>query len=255
MGSPLTLTVTNCYMFFYEQHIIKQIDNSGGLYFRYIDDIFIVINWPARHLFKQIDRWNHFDENIKLSENIGSTADFLDLHMENQDGQLITAVYQKPSYEPYYLPFNSVHPLHMKKNIIFTMLLRIIRYCSTFQAYLDERERLRLALLFNKYPNKINEECFNYLLLKYKIDQPLNFNNYNLIRQKIIETPIKEKIPVDYGKIMFIHFTYCLSMKTFPKKFHVLWDKYFGESPINEVLPVLGTRNVKNLQRQLTYIR
>ncbi|CAF4466736.1 unnamed protein product, partial [Rotaria sp. Silwood2] len=36
MGAPLTLTVANCYMFFYEQDIIKQIKNSGGLYFRYI---------------------------------------------------------------------------------------------------------------------------------------------------------------------------------------------------------------------------
>ncbi|CAF4161894.1 unnamed protein product, partial [Rotaria sordida] len=121
MGSPLTLTVANCYMFFYEQQIIKQISNSGGLYFRYMDDIFIAINWPVRHLFKQIDKWNHFDENIKLSENIGSAVDFLDLHIENQDGQLFTTVYVKPSYEPYYLPFNSIHPLHMKKNIIFTM--------------------------------------------------------------------------------------------------------------------------------------
>ncbi|CAF4397502.1 unnamed protein product, partial [Rotaria sordida] len=60
MGSPLTLTVANCYMFFYEQQIIRQINNSGGLYFRYIDDIFIAINWPTRHLFKQINRWNHF---------------------------------------------------------------------------------------------------------------------------------------------------------------------------------------------------
>ncbi|CAF1166966.1 unnamed protein product [Rotaria sordida] len=60
---------------------------------------------------------------------------------------------------------------------------------------------------------------------------------------------------LDYGRTMFIHFTYCSSMKTFPRKFHALWDKYFGESPINEVLPVLGTRNVKNLQRQLTYTR
>ncbi|CAF1549489.1 unnamed protein product, partial [Rotaria sp. Silwood1] len=129
MGSPLTLTVANCYMFFYEQQIVKQIHNSGGLYFRYIDDIFIVINWPARHLLKQIDKWNHFDENIKLSENIGVTADFLDLHIENRDGELFTTVYQKPSYEPYYLPLSSIHPLHMKKNIIFTMLLRAIRYC------------------------------------------------------------------------------------------------------------------------------
>ncbi|CAF1199834.1 unnamed protein product [Rotaria sordida] len=254
MSSPLTLTVANCYMFFYEQ-IIKQINNSGALYFRYIDDIFIVINWPARHLFKQIERWNHFDVNIKLSEKIGSTADFLDLHMENRDGQLFTTVYQKPCYEPYYLPFNSVHPLHMKKNIIFTMFLRTIRYCSTFQAYLNEREKLRMALLLNKYPNRIIDEQFNHVLSKFNIDQPLDFNNYNFIRQKIIEIPIKEKIPVNYGKIMFVHFTYYSSMRTFPKTFHALWDEYFGESPINEVLPILGTRNVKNLQRQLTYTR
>ncbi|CAF2093002.1 unnamed protein product [Rotaria magnacalcarata] len=61
----------------------------------------------------------------------------VDLSMKNQDGQLCTTVYRKPSYEPYYLPFNSIHPLHMKKNIPFAMLLRGIRYCSTFQTYLN----------------------------------------------------------------------------------------------------------------------
>ncbi|CAF2537544.1 unnamed protein product [Rotaria sp. Silwood2] len=49
IGSPLTLTIANCYMLFYEQQIIKQINNSSRLYFRYIDNIFIAINWPARH--------------------------------------------------------------------------------------------------------------------------------------------------------------------------------------------------------------
>ncbi|CAF1470480.1 unnamed protein product [Rotaria magnacalcarata] len=255
MGSPLTLTMANCYMFFFEQQIIRQTSNSGGLYFRYIDDIFIAINWPARHLFKQIDRWNHFDENIKLSENIGSSADFLDLHIENQDGNLFTTVYQKPSYEPYYLPFNSVHPLHMKKNIIFTMLLRAIRYCSTFQTYLNEREKLRMALLLNKYQNEFIDEQFNHVLLKLNIDQLLTCNNYVNYRKKVIDSPLKEKVPVNYDKTMFVHFTYCSSMKTFPGKFHTLWNKYFEESPINEVVPVLGTRNVKNLQRQLTHTR
>ncbi|CAF1249818.1 unnamed protein product [Rotaria sordida] len=32
MGSPLTLTIANCYMFFFERDIIKQINNGGGLY-------------------------------------------------------------------------------------------------------------------------------------------------------------------------------------------------------------------------------
>ncbi|CAF4318541.1 unnamed protein product [Rotaria sp. Silwood2] len=255
MGSPLTLTVANCYMFFYEQQIIKQIHNSGGLYFRYIDDIFIVINWPARHLFKQIDRWSYFDENIKLSENIGITADFLDLHIENRDGKLLTTVYQKPSYEPYYLPFNSIHPLHMKKNIIFTLLLRALRYCSTFQEYLNERERLRVALLLNKYPNKFIDEQFIYILEKLNIEHLLTFNNYAQHRQKIIDSPIKEKLPIDYGKTMFVHFTYCSNMRAFPAKFHDLWNKYFGESPINDIIPTLGTRNVNNFQRRLVHTR
>ncbi|CAF1587464.1 unnamed protein product, partial [Rotaria magnacalcarata] len=190
-----------------------------------------------------------------LSENIGSSADFLDLHIENQDGQLFTTVYQKPSYEPYYLPYNSVHPLHMKKNIIFTMLLRAIRYCSTFQTYLNEHEKLRMALLLNKYPNEFIDEQFNHILLKLSIDQLLTCNNYVNYRKKVIDSPLKEKLPVNYGKTMFVHFTYCSSMKAFPGKFHILWNKYFGESPNNEVVPVLGTRNVKNLQRQLTHPR
>ncbi|CAF2041490.1 unnamed protein product [Rotaria magnacalcarata] len=172
MGSPPTLTISNCYMYFFERQIVNQIRNSGGLYFRYIDDIFITINWPVRHLLKEVDRWNKFDKNINLSANIGSTVNFLDLNMENQDGQLYTTVFQKPSYEPYYLPFNSIHPLHMKKNIPFAILLRAIRYCSTFESYLNEREKLRMALLLNKYPNKIIDQQFNNVLQKFKIIQP-----------------------------------------------------------------------------------
>ncbi|CAF3564363.1 unnamed protein product [Rotaria socialis] len=253
MGSPLTLTIANCYMFFYEKDIVRQINHSRGLYFRYIDDIFIAVNWPVRHLLKEVDRWNQFDPNIQLSADIGSSSHFLDLHIGNQDGRLCTAVYQKPSYEPYYLPFNSIHPMHMKKNIPFAMFLRAIRYCSTFQAYLNEREKLRMALLLNKYPNKIIDDQFNKLLSKYNVIEPLSFHNYDRYRQQIINSPIKEKLSVNYEKTMLIHFTYCSSMKTFPVKFHTLSEKYFGESPINEVVPVLDTRNVDNLQRRLVY--
>ncbi|CAF1391920.1 unnamed protein product [Rotaria sordida] len=255
MGSPLTLTIANCYMYFFEQNIIKQINNSYGFYVRYIDDIFIAINWPNRHLTKQVDRWNQFDLNIKLSANISSQADFLDLHMENQDGKLFTSVYHKPSYEPYCLPFNSIHPLHMKKNIPFTMLLRAIRYCSTLEAYLEERGKLRMALLLNKYPGHFIDQQFNAVLRKFNIEEILTKNNYDCIRQKVINIRFKEKVPVDYSTKMFVHFTYCSNMRTFPQKFHALWNKYFGESPINDIIPILGTRNVPNLQRRLINTR
>ncbi|CAF2258392.1 unnamed protein product [Rotaria magnacalcarata] len=166
-------------MFFFQRNIVKQISNSNGLYIRYIDDIFITINWPTQHLSKQIDRWNKFDViNIKLKGQVGYTTNFLDLKIENKSGVLFTEVYHKPSYELYYLPFNSIHPIHMKKNIPFEMLIRAIKYCSAFEAHLYEREKLRMALLLNKYPGEFLEKQFNRIFQKYEMNQPISNKNY-----------------------------------------------------------------------------
>jgi hypothetical protein len=83
----------------------------------------------------------------------------------------------------------------------------------------------------------------------------LTINNYNTSRQNIIDNPSQIKVPLDHGNTIFVHFTYCATMRPFPEKFHTLWNKYFRYSPINKVIPVLGTRNVNNLQRQLMHTR
>ncbi|CAF3561615.1 unnamed protein product, partial [Rotaria sp. Silwood2] len=44
-------------------------------------------------------------------------------------------------------------------------------------------------------------------------------------------------------------------MRIFPAKFHALWNKYFGESPINDIIPSLGTRKDNNFQRRLVDTR
>ncbi|CAF4300465.1 unnamed protein product, partial [Rotaria sordida] len=111
----------------------------------------------------------------------------------------------------------------------------------------------RMALLLNKYPNKLIDEQFNNVLLKCNIDEPLTNLNYDKYRQHVIDSPMKEKVTIDYEAVMFIHFTYCSTMKMLPAKFHLLWNKYFEESPINEVRPILGTRNVKNIHRRLAF--
>jgi len=180
-GSPLTLTIANYYTFFFEGNIVKQVHNSDDLYLRYIDDIFHIINWTIRHRFKQIDRCNKIDLNIKLSANISLEANILDQQIETNGGQLYSNIYHKPSYEPYHLLFNSVHPSHMKKNISFAMLLRAIRYCSKFETYLKDIESLRMTLILNKYPGYLIENQFNRLLLKFKIDQALTLNNYKFL--------------------------------------------------------------------------
>jgi hypothetical protein len=68
-------------------------------------------------------------------------------------------------------------------------------YCSTFQTYFNEREKLRMALLVNKYPIKFIDQQFNRMLKHFNINEPLNINNYNTLRQKVIANPFKEKVP------------------------------------------------------------
>ncbi|CAF0954402.1 unnamed protein product [Adineta steineri] len=104
----------------------------------------------------------------------------------------------------------------MKRNIPYIMLYRAIQYCSTFELFIEERETIRTALLLNKYPCNFIDKHFNRVLEKSKIAQPLTFLNYDTIREDIMNAPTKEKINIDYGKTLFVHFTYCSNMETFP---------------------------------------
>ena len=139
------------------------------------------------------------------------------------------------------------------------MFLRAIRYCSTFESFIKERETLRMTLLLNKYPDEFIQNQFNRVLKKFKIDQSIDTKNYNIVRKEIIymeeNENEKENNPINYGDTMFVHFTYCSNMKIFPSKFHSLWQKYFNQSPIDNIIPALGVRNVDNLQRRLVHTK
>ncbi len=81
----------------------------------------------------------------------------------------------------------------MNHIIPFDMLIRAIRHCSTFQAYIEERESLRMTLLLNKYPSELVSEQFQQVLLTFIIDQPCTLKNYDLLRERIINSSAKEK--------------------------------------------------------------
>jgi hypothetical protein len=47
-----------------------------------------------------------------------------------------------------------------------------------------------MALLLNKYPSDLINDQFNRVLSKFDIEEILSVTNYNLIRDKIIQSPI-----------------------------------------------------------------
>ena len=114
-----------------------------------------------------LDEANHFHSNIKLVRQIGTHVSFLDLSIENQNGQLVTSVYHKETAEPYTVPFTSDHPRHIFTNIIDNALLRAIRYSSTLTAFNREQRLIKLLLLYDfSFVKHIHHclflNCFNY---------------------------------------------------------------------------------------------
>jgi hypothetical protein len=74
MGSPLTLTIANAYMYFVERPISKWATRTCSLYYRYIDDLFIMSNVHADILKGLVRFWNRLDSNIEFSETIGQST-------------------------------------------------------------------------------------------------------------------------------------------------------------------------------------
>ncbi|CAM4852290.1 unnamed protein product, partial [Rotaria magnacalcarata] len=52
--------------------------------------------------------------------------------------------------------------------------------------YLYEREKLRVALLLNKYPGEFIDKQFNRVFQKYDMNQLVSNTNYSTLREKII---------------------------------------------------------------------
>ena len=96
-----------------------------------------------------LDEVNSFHPNIKLVRQVGTSASFLDVFIENKNGILAISVYRKDWTEPYIVPFRSDHPQHVFYNIIDGALMRAIRYSSTLVAFNEERLLIKLILLYN----------------------------------------------------------------------------------------------------------
>ena len=57
-----------------------------------------------------------------------------------------------------------------------------------------------MASLLNKYLGDLTDKQFYNVLLKFDIDQRLNINNYDALREKVINISTQEKVLIDRGK-------------------------------------------------------
>ncbi|CAF3224153.1 unnamed protein product [Rotaria sp. Silwood2] len=138
----------------WEQSLIQQQQARNKLYGRYIDDIFMTSNEPVEIIKALLNQENEKDPNIRISYTIHDSVEFLDVLLENLQGQLKTSVFRNPAVEPYILPYTSDHSRHIHSNTIHTALLLDVRLCSHVETFDQERLNIEIALLLNGYPPK-----------------------------------------------------------------------------------------------------
>ena len=87
---------------------------------------------------------NNFHLNLKFtSEKSKKSVNFLDVKVSLIEQHLETDLYCKSTDCHQFLDFNSAHPIHIKKSIVFSQCLCIKRLCSSNVAFENHLESLK----------------------------------------------------------------------------------------------------------------
>ena len=126
------------------------------VWFRYIHDIFFIWTHGEKSLKKFMIEFENFNPNIKFTYEFSEgSINFLDLHVKFSSGKLQTSLYVKPTDCHQYLHFESSHPKHTKKSIVYSQSLRVSRACSQEEDYKKYRNQMKSWFLKRSYPEHL----------------------------------------------------------------------------------------------------
>ena len=126
------------------------------VWFRYIDDIFFIWTHGNDKLEKFLDDLNSFDNNIKFThESSKDNVIFLDLIVKLSKGRLTTDLHVKDTDRHQYLHFNSSHPDHTKRSIIYSQALRLAKICTFENDFLRHRDEMKSWFQRRGYPEDV----------------------------------------------------------------------------------------------------
>ena len=213
MGCICGPTIANLFLYILERkwlYIHKPI-----IYYRFIDDIFIV--------HKNEINFEEFEAtfiDLKLSMITGDVVNFLDMNISyNQiTNKLKYSLYTKETNTFSYLLPISNHPSHIFVNIPKSLFIRIRRICSDYYDFTDAAKKLGEHLFLRDYNPESIRKTFNTIS--------------NINRNSLIQYKQKNKF-LDFSKNIPFFTKFECSLSNFNK---IIYSSYFKTSFLNSVL-------------------
>ena len=152
MGSPVSPTVANLFMEWFEETAIHTFMYEITIWRRYVDDTMVALCDSLLEDFT--NHINSIDPAIKFTreEEVDGRIAMLDANISRRDnGSLSFTVYWKPTHTDQYLQFASNQPLQHKLGVIRTLHHRCKTICSSDEAKSNEIEHLKKVLSISGY--------------------------------------------------------------------------------------------------------
>ena len=130
-------------------------------------DVFFIWTEGENKLESFLQRLNTFHPNLKFTHEKSKTSiNFLDVVVRINGDKFETDLYSKPTDCHQFLEFNSAHPIHIKKSIVYSQGLRIKRLCSSSLTFEKHLESIRSWFGKRGYPKKFVDNQFRRVVEK-----------------------------------------------------------------------------------------
>ena len=158
MGTKMVPSYAIIFMSKLEDTFLQTQQLKPLIWWRYIDDIFMIWSHGRENLNIFIQNFDQFHPTIKLTWDISDTkTNFLDTTLTLTQGIIKSTLYTKPTDRHLYLFYHSCHPNHNKNSIPYSQALRIRRICSDDKDFDTNCQNLKTYLLARGYkPNLIS---------------------------------------------------------------------------------------------------
>src|SRR5579863_7693515 len=116
-----------------------------------------------------------------------NTFVFLDILLIIKRNRFDTTVYRKPSYSGISLNFQSYHPFSQKLSVIYSMVHRACKFCSTTGLLNNELKVIKEILLENDFSPKVIKIHLEKARVKFLTPRPASVDNTK--RKQFISLP------------------------------------------------------------------
>ena len=192
MGTRMAPDYANLFMGDLEEKLLAQFPLKPYLWWRYIEDIFMVWTHGEEKLEDFINHINSLQSTIKFTHDFSkSHISFLDVTVSlDNNNKISTDLFVKSTDTHQYLLHTSCHPSHIKKSIPFSPALRIRRICSTTEK-------------FQQRPNELLEFLCKRGHRRQYVQSQIN-KAFQIPRRHTLFTNQKQEILTDLSSLLLI---------------------------------------------------